>query len=574
MKGLAVLFGAIAAPLRRWNVRLVVWLLVGLIVFVVAYSAAFNQLMAAEGRTFGWVSSVYWTLTTMSTLGYGDITFESDAGQAFSVFVLITGALYILVLLPFAFIQFIFAPWMDRREASRAPRKVPDDVSGHLVVTARDSVTQALIARARQSKIPHVILVSDPSAAVRLHDMGYRVMVGPLDKPETYRRAGIERAALVAATQADTTKTNIAFTVREINPNIPIVATADKPASVDVLRLAGCDHVIELASILGSAMARRVLGTTGHAHVVGEFGAVRIAEAGVRGQADVGKPLGTLNIGRQSGLTMLAVCEDGQILPPRHDHLLTRQSIIVIAGTDAQLAAYDRTHVGRSPSNHPVVILGGGRVGRAAAHVLDDEQMPYRIVEKEPGRVRNLGVHGQVIEGDASELDVLREAGIQTATAVLVTTHEDDLNVYLSLYGRRLRPDVQVIARAVHERNVTTLRRAGADSVLSYAALGATAMWNVLGFSHRVVLAEGIELFAVPVPDRLVGRPFHDPEVYRETGCYPVAALDTDATAVVPTGIVPTGRSAQLLIMGNRHGERRFRERYRVPARTWPTGRS
>jgi hypothetical protein len=61
----------------------------------------------------------------MSTLGFGDITFRSDAGRAFSAAVLMSGALFILVLLPFAFIQFVFTPWMESREAARTPRKLP-----------------------------------------------------------------------------------------------------------------------------------------------------------------------------------------------------------------------------------------------------------------------------------------------------------------------------------------------------------------------------------------------------------------------------------------------------------------
>ena len=52
---------------------------------------------------------------------------------------------------------------------------------------------------------------------------------------------------------------------------------------------------------------------------------------------------------------------------------------------------------------------------------------------------------------------------------MLVTTHDDDINVYLTLYCRRLGPDLQIISRANLDRNVSTLHRAGADAVLSYA---------------------------------------------------------------------------------------------------------
>src|SRR5690625_7230209 len=91
------------------------------------------------------------------------------------------------------------------------------------------------------------------------------------------------------------------------------------------------------------------------------------------------------------------------------------------------------------------------------------------------------------------------------ACAVQVATPDDDLNVYLSLYCRRLRPELQVITRATYERNVATQYRAGADSVLSYATIGATALWNQVGLDHRVVIAEGNELFPVPIQRSLAG---------------------------------------------------------------------
>ncbi|HLL45575.1 MAG TPA: potassium channel family protein, partial [Longimicrobiaceae bacterium] len=79
-------------------------------VMMLAYSVAFHFLMAAEGQQHSWITGLYWTLTVMSTLGFGDITFQSDAGRAFSMLVLVSGVVFLLVVLPFTFIQFFYAP--------------------------------------------------------------------------------------------------------------------------------------------------------------------------------------------------------------------------------------------------------------------------------------------------------------------------------------------------------------------------------------------------------------------------------------------------------------------------------
>ena len=167
-----------------------------------------------------------------------------------------------------------------------------------------------------------------------------------------------------------------------------------------------------------------------------------------------------------------------------------------------------------------------------------------------------------VVHGDAADQRILRRAGLEHASAVLVTPRDDDLNVYLTLFCRRLRPELQIVSRATYERNVATLYRAGADGVLSYATIGATDLWNHAGFSHRVLLAEGNELFLAPCPASLMRRPLRDDEVHRRTGCDIVAVLEADGTLGYDVESIPASSEVQLLLLGDRHAERRFRETY------------
>src|SRR5690606_25267335 len=89
VKSPGVMLGYLAGPSRRRNLRLVASMLAFLVLMVVAYSTIFHVLMEREGRDHSISTGIYWTLTVMSTLGFGDITFESDAGRIFSVVVLI-----------------------------------------------------------------------------------------------------------------------------------------------------------------------------------------------------------------------------------------------------------------------------------------------------------------------------------------------------------------------------------------------------------------------------------------------------------------------------------------------------
>ena len=473
---------------------------------VVVYAAAFLGVMRLEGHDFSWISAVYWTITTMSTLGYGDVTFESDLGRLLSIIVLLSGVVYMLVLLPFFVIQYVVTPWLDRRRMARTPRKVPALLRDHVLLVGSDAVTQAFAARAERSRVPAVLVVEDPVEAGLLHDQGRQVVVGPLDSAQTYRNAGADRARLVASTLSDTANTNVAFTVRQVSGDVPVAVTASKPVSTDVLSLAGSDHVLELGAVLGREMAGRVLGTTGRVHRIGSFGETIIAEAAARGTALVGLTLEQAIGELRCCVRILALLRKGRLRPMKPESTITDSTVLILAGEAPELAAYDEQFQVHEQSEDPVIILGGGRVGRSASRELTAQGLPNTIVEQLPGRVENSysALEGtasyRVIDGDAADQRILRRAGLESASAVLVTPRDDDLNVYLTLFCRRLRPELQVVSRATYERNVATLYRAGADGVLSYATIGATDLWNHAGLSHRVLVAEGNELFLVPRP--------------------------------------------------------------------------
>ena len=559
MKSLALILSYLSSPVRRRNLRVVAWLVFVMVVLVAVFSVIFQVLMAREGRDHSVATGVYWTLTTMSTLGFGDITFESDAGRIFSVVVLVSGALFILVLLPFAFIQFVFMPWMESREAARAPRTLPADTSGHIVLTNLGVIEDSLIKRATRAKVPYVVIVPGLERALTLNDQGYHVLVGELDDPRTYQAARVEHAALVASTQPDTTNSNIAFTVREFDATVPIVVTASSEASVDVLTLAGADRVLQLGYLLGEAMARRVLGNAA-SHVVGAIDDLLVAEASVTRTTLVGRTLGELDVRERCGINVVGLWERGAFNAALAESTITDRSVLILAGDADQLACYDALYGSRSGPDAPVVIVGGGRVGRAAGRVLGGAGIDYRIIEKQSARVHD---PDHYVLGDASDIDVLEKAGLREASAVLVTTHEDDVNVYLTLYVRKLQPDVQVISRANLDRNVSTLHRAGADAVLSYASLGATAIWNELGPDDSLVVAEGLDVFRVPVPEWLAGRSLADAGVRSGTGCTVLGLVPNGSDRVEPgpDPTTPLPRDASLVMIGDARAQERFYER-------------
>ena len=547
---------------KQRNLGLLFRFLVVLVVVVAICSVLFHYLMEMEGRDFSWVTGVYWTLTVMSTLGLGDITFTTDPGMIFSMIVLITGTLFMLVLFPFLFIQFFYAPWIEAHEAAHTPRTVPPDTQGHIILTHHDAVTRTLIEKLDDYQYRYVLLVPTIEETLRLKDEGLNVAYGELDDPKTYRRLRADKAAMVATTATDEVNTHVAFTVRELQPTAPVVATATDAASVDILDLAGCSHVFQLDELMGQALARRTLAGDAISHVIGSFDELLIAEATCHGTPLVGKTLKESKLREMVSVSVVGVWERGRFIPPHPDTTITENTFLVLAGSEEQLRDYDALFCIYNVSSSPVLIIGGGKVGRATSRALKSRDIDYRIVERRDELVRD---PEKYIVGNAAELEVLEAAGVKETSTVIITPHNDDMNVYLTIYCRRLRPDAQIISRATLERNIPVLHRAGADMVMSYASMGASALFNILKRTDVVFVAEGLDFFRMKIPKRLAGKSLAGSRVREETGCTVIAIKSDGHIQVTPDPVVSLPDEGEMILVGSEKAEESFLAKYGTP---------
>jgi Trk K+ transport system NAD-binding subunit len=560
MKSLpAVIYSLLQNRAGQRKLRALATFLAALILLVVFFSVLFHFLMAWEGREYSWITGVYWTLTVMTTLGFGDITFHSDLGRVFSIVVLLSGTLFMLTLLPFTFIQFFYAPWMEAQTAALAPRELPKSTAGHVLLTRYGPIEAALVRRLVQYGYPYAILVPDVPEAMRLRDLDLEAVVGELDDPRTYTNCRLDAASLLAATHSDVVNTNIAFTAREVSPKTPIVATCLHEASIDNLRMAGCNRVVQLAEMLGQAMARRVTGRDAKTHVIGRFDRLLIAEASAAGTPLVDRTLREIRLREHVSLNVVGVWQRGQFHTAGPDTRITSNTILVLAGTRQQLDEYDSLFCIYHTSDEPVVILGGGRVGRATARALQEQGVDYRIVEKLPERVAD---KERLVIGDASEIEVLQRAGILKSPVAVVTTHDDDMNVYLTLYCRRIRADIQIISRATLERNISTLHRAGADFVLSSASMGANSIFNALKRTNILLLAEGLDVFAMEVPPSLVGKTLVESAIRSTSECSVIAIDGSDGMIFNPEPQTILQPGTRLVLIGGAESQDKFIRTY------------
>lgn len=547
----------------RYNLRLLTQIGAVLLAVIVAFSVVFKYLMALEGQQHSWLTAFYWTIVTMSTLGIGDVTFTTDLGREFTLLVVVTGVVLLLVVFPFTFIEAFYAPWLEARREAQAPRRLPRHVRGHVVLTSSDPISQALIAKLTRYGYSYALLVPGFDEALKLADRGLNVMVGELDDPETYRKAHLEIASLVATScTRDTLNTNVVSTVRQLSERIPLVSTAQSATAAEVLRRAGANYVIQPSEMLGQSLARRVHGGRQRAHIIARFDGLLVAEATVRGTDLAGRRLAETGLREETGLTVLGAWRRGQFEDALAGLMITDNSALVLAGSAEQLERFNERYPQPQVSAKPVVIVGGGRVGQAAGRALDELDIDYRIVEQHPDSPPD---PRKWITGDAARLEVLRQAGIDEAPTAIITTRDDDVNIYLTVYLRGLRPEMLIISRSMHERNLATLHRGGADFVMSHASMGANTIFNLLRRSDIEMLAEGLDIFRLAVPPPLSGKSIAAAAVRERTGCTVIALITAQGTEVNPDPLRELPADAELLMIGTVENEARFLKAFPGP---------
>ena len=531
---------------------------------ILLYAALFQLIMVhVEGQSHSWITAVYWTVVTMSTLGVGDVTFTSDPGRLFSLAVLVSGVVLLLVVLPFTFIRFFYAPWLEAQVRLRAPRRVPSSVRGHVIICRHDEIATGLIERLRHDGIPYYVIEPDPAAAAHLVSEGVSVITGELDSQTTYDGLQVQQARLLLANCEDTTNANITLTVREASRDVPIVGIVEHEDSTDILELSGCNHVLPLKVRLGEYLANRVSAGLGKVDVLGTFTGLQVAEFSARNTPLAGLSVRDTRLREQTGLNVVGLWHRGRLVPAFPQTLITSESIVVVVGTPAQLTGLDSLLETQPRSEAPTLVIGAGAVGTAATRALRRKGIAVHVLERDPQVEERLkSVADQVFVGDANDREVLMKAGLADAPSVLLTTNDDAVNVYLAVYCRRLKPDLRIVSRITHNRNLEAIHRAGADFALSYSSLGAEALISLIEGHELVMLEEDVDLFSVQLPPSLANKTLAESGIGSRTGLSVVAVQQDGQLVTNLRASMQLEAGARLTMLGTGQQRRAFADTF------------
>jgi voltage-gated potassium channel len=289
-----------------------------------------------------WFDGFYMVLTTITTIGYGEIHPLSHAGRIFNTFIIVAGVG--LVLLFFgaatqALLEFELQSVFGRRRMDREISRLSD----HYIICGAGRVGRSVARELARKPLPFVIVDSDQAKLARYSAKGWLTLVGDATQEQVLRELHIESArGLVAATTTDATNIYIILTARGLNPRLNIIARASEEDSEKHLLTAGANHVVSPYNFAGYRIAQTFM----RPHVVDFFDTamlqdqhpLEIIEVQVlAGSRFVGATLEASRIRQEMGVIVLAIKGEGSHMrfnPPPDEVIHSGDHLIAMGEPD------------------------------------------------------------------------------------------------------------------------------------------------------------------------------------------------------------------------------------------------
>jgi voltage-gated potassium channel len=209
----------------------------------------------------GWTlwESFYMTVTTITTVGYGEIHPLSRGGQVFTVLILLTGAGAMFYAFSLFMTLLSEGHFAERRERRRTARML-DELTEHFILCGFGRLGEIISREFSRHNVPFVIIERDPDRMHAAMDLGYLAVEADASNEEVLRRVRIDRArGFVAAVSTDAENVYAVLSARLLKPDLFIVGRAETDDARIKLKRAGADRVIAPYQIGGLQIAQTAL---------------------------------------------------------------------------------------------------------------------------------------------------------------------------------------------------------------------------------------------------------------------------------------------------------------------------
>ena len=456
--------------------RRLVLLIVALIAFLMITALLYQIGMARlEGKPRSFWESFAWAGETLSTTGYGADSKWSHPAMV----VLVVLVQFVGVFLVFLIIPILLVPFLEERFEEKVPRTASPHLRDHVVVYGFGPAVESLLVRLREQDVPTLVLETDERRARTVME-GRQAVVFSRSEEDALDVCRLMSARAVVANASDQENAALILRARQMGFAKEMYAFVEDPTHRKPMELAGATAVYTPRHIVAAALAAHASDTLsprlpGLERLEGvERREVRLLPASpLAGKCLAEARLPAKVVGIWNRSTLVTRCTGETILEPG--------TVIELVGTpaalDASAASLCAAFLHRSG---PFLVAGFGEVGRKVHQLLCDVGEEVRVLERNPGP--NVDFVGDVLDSS-----VLERASLADARALVLALDSDDSTLFATVIARDLAPDVPIIARVNHSRNLDNIHRAGADYALSIADVsGQMLSTRLLGRAARV----------------------------------------------------------------------------------------
>jgi voltage-gated potassium channel len=290
------------------------------------------------------LDAFYMTLTTITTVGYGELYPLHPAGRVFNSFLILFGVttMFLAVgLVTQTAIELELAQFFGKRRI----KNMIDKLRNHYIVCGFGRVGRGAAQELTRSGAPFVVVDNVEEHVSRAIKAGMIAVLADATRDDTLREVGVERAeGLIATLASDADNLFVTLSAKTLNPKLKICARVAEEEAESKLRRAGADIVLAPYDITGHRMAQAMLRphvsqfidfTTQKVGLDVGIEQVRVAET----SEFVNRTLAQMQVRRELGVIVLAIRKaDGSMhFNPPADALLSGGDFLIVMGEQDNL---------------------------------------------------------------------------------------------------------------------------------------------------------------------------------------------------------------------------------------------
>jgi voltage-gated potassium channel len=284
----------------------------------------------------------YMTLTTVTTVGYGEIWPLSRAGRIFNCFLILFGVITVLLAIG-AMTQTVIELELNQYFGKRRIKNMIEKLQGHVIVCGFGRVGRGAADELRSANVKFVVVDNNDERVEAAIKDGMLAVLADASRDETLKDVGIDRArGLIATLASDADNLFVILTAKTLNPRLHLSTRVNEESSEQKLRRAGADFVFAPYNSTGHRMAQALLKphvqqflefTTQSMGLDAGIEQVRVTER----STFVDQSLAEMQMRRELGVIVLAIRKaSGEMLfnPPAEARIAGGDHLIVMGRPD------------------------------------------------------------------------------------------------------------------------------------------------------------------------------------------------------------------------------------------------